>query len=331
MPPPPPPVVPTARLPKNAVVPETRSVVPVRKTSTTTVDFDTQVGQIKRFMCDSVQRALSVLAENNPMLTRRRHRDEAYAQVLTTDKMEQIYAQVKLNDFDYEQELMFFATRRRSPLNPNLWFTPPPCMLKQNCLSIAAGQLVMDTAGRPLDAPEFRPMPMMRFCTRQELNTMYTTGVVPRGEMACIRCLRYTLGCAVLSQESKGGWPPSVLLQFFGNKVDGPQGYDRKYCMMPSATGFNGLYLPLAQEYDNLLRIRWDPETQGDFVDQSALAASKHVIGSDFPAQIWRNLRNTQNPRSTERAPAIKRPRVNNDDREEEKKQPTFPRGATCI
>lgn len=291
---PPLPAVSAAPLPETAVVPAKRPVMPVRVASSaaTTPAFDEQCSHIQKYLSDTVQRAMTFLTESNPMLQKRKRRDESYARELTPDRMKEVYAQVSVMDFDHEQELMFFGdVKRQSPLNPELWFVAQPCMMHNNCLSMSLPSLEVDEDDADVNRPPFKPMPTMRFYTRAELKTLYTTGQSPSQPSMCLRCLRYTLGSAVLAKEAtETPWPPSVLLQYFGNQVDCEQGYARSYCILPSAKDFNGLYLPLVQEFDDLLCVRWDPQTRGYFVDQSLLAAAEHKIEDDYPAQIWRNL-----------------------------------------
>lgn len=285
---------PTVKLSKEAVVPACRPAVPrVTAHVTSQPSFIKQCSAVHVFLEENVQRALQFVTAGNPMLTRRGHRDKPFEQKLDESKMQEIYAQVRIHDFNLEQELLFFSGQeRQSPTNKHLTFKARPCMQGAHCIAMTAGALQLIDPQDP-KLPKFVPSPFMQICTRGELDTMYHTGVTPSEPRACLRCVRYTLGSAIISKEARGEpWPPSVVLQWFGNKVDMDQGYDSQFCLMPSKSCFNGLYLPLVQEYDDKLSVRWDQKTQGYFVDQSGLAAPQHKIREeDYPLQIWENMR----------------------------------------
>ena len=272
--------------------------------STPTMDspsFAQQCQSVHRFLDENVRRAMFFVSESSPMLQKRQGRDRAQQQEHKMS-MEEVYAQIATHDFDMEQELLFFSGKpRQSPINPKLQFTARPCMQGNNCLAMVSAALHVVgeneddenslVLGSAVGAPPFVPTPLMQICTRQELDTMYRLGITPSEQRACLRCVRHALGSAVITKEAKSEpWPPSVILQWFGNKTDCPQGYNRRYCILPAKTGFNGLHMPLVAEFDDLLQIRWDPTTKGYFVDQSGLAAEQHPMEPDYPRQIWKRF-----------------------------------------
>ena len=282
------PAVPTA--PLALPLPEHRSASLPKHTTPTleSPEFEKQCKLVYGFLEENVKRALAFLTAGNPMLQKRQDRDKAHEKKLD---IQAVYSQIILHDFDMEQELLFFAGKpRQSPLNPKLQFTARPCMQGSNCIAMVAGALErVPHEG----APNFEPAPLMQICTREELDAMYKLGITPSEMRACLRCVRHALSSAVAIKEKMSEpWPPSMVLQWFGNKTECEQGYAHNLCILPSKTAFNGLYYPMVVEYDDLLQVRWDPTTKGYFVDQSGLAAKQHVIRGDFPKQIWERVRN---------------------------------------
>lgn len=294
------PSAPQAPLSRELVTPETRPAVPLRRSKSAAVanlspDFEMQCAQVYDYFSEIMKRALLLVPKMHPFMARKGSKPHAAANPteLTRERLQQLYAQIQCHDFDFEQENMFFANEsRQSPFNPKLTFKAKACMQGPNCLAIQAGMLDIEAPEDEWKAPPFKVSPMMMFMTRKELDEMYRTGAVPSRKSTCLRCLRYLIGSAVIEKEAlRETWPPSLILQFFGNKLDAPQGYARRYCLIPSATDFNGLHLPLAQDYDNMMCVRFDPTTRGYFVDQSGLAAKEHPIAHDYPLQIWEALK----------------------------------------
>jgi hypothetical protein len=293
------PVVPpteTAVLPKRTTLPVKRSKVPARtqQANAATPQFLEQCQKISDHHHHTLKVALQVV-KNSPLLRQReRGREPAEVKHITTETMTEVYRKVPETDFDEDQQRLYFSNiTRQSPLNPQLRFTAKPCSFGNDCLAITMSALPLEIdLDAPVRPPEFVVGPLMQYYTTEELTELYTTGVSPLQSRACLLCIRFALGNAVICADTEfDGWPPSVMLQFFGNKVDVPQGYRRDICLLPLDNGFNGLYYPLAQDAHDLLCRRWDPFTRGYYIDQRAMAAEKHPIEADYPRQIWDRVR----------------------------------------
>ena len=297
------PVVPSepAALPAHTTLPARRSMVPVRMSTAgkSTPAFLEQCKKIDEYHHNTLKVALQVVKTSPFLKQREKSKGPAEVKQITSEKMTEVYRKIPVIDFDEDQERLYFSNvTRQSPLNAQLRFTAKPCSFGNDCLAVTMAALPLEvdlaalTSTRSAVPPTFVPGPLMQYYTSDELVELYTTGVSPLQSRACLVCTRFALGNAVICADTEfAGWPPSVMLQFFGNEVDRPQGYRRDICLMPDDSGFNGLYYPLAQDVHDLQCLRWDPLTRGYYIDQRAMAAKEHTIEADYPRQIWDRIR----------------------------------------
>jgi hypothetical protein len=312
-----------AQLPADIVIPSERPMAPVasnpsgvKKSNSSSSssssskshgnNLATELEEIQKSLSAEAREYLNVMLSLNPQIKRRK-RDPATGHTIPHIPETQVKGAsrpvLRINTYQFEQQLLYFATERESPLRSGFKFKPRACLNGEKCIANASSHLPLrytvvltDGSAYVVEPPEsitFTPGPLMQFYTPQQLHELYTTGVSPVENTYCLRCMRYVFcDLALYAQGTAESWGPSSVIQSFANTIGGQTGYARDVCLMPSTNGvYNGLVQPLVQDRDSRLFVNWDPITKGFFVDQRGLASPEIVFTEAYPRDIWRQLR----------------------------------------
>lgn len=189
---------------------------------------------------------------------------------------------------EHEDQLLYQGGKPRpSPKSNFMMITSPPCSNGPKCYAFRTKwQWIPSTSLLPHMRVPFLPMMWM---SPDELSHHFLTGEVPaRGPGPCLICCRNAQILPVLLHESDKTTPRGMRIQQWCNTI-GPGGYRSDCCMPPSATGFNGLYGPLAWVAQPAIRAQYDEKYKVLRLNQDLM---KHDpiegTGSAFATQAHR-------------------------------------------
>lgn len=189
---------------------------------------------------------------------------EKLDKINTSFDVEKYIRDMPLYTADHEEQLLYEAGSRPSPLNPGLRIDVPPCVFNEECVVRSRANLIPG-----FEANGGQGFVMMRAMTPAQLKTLYTTGRKPDDPFSCLCCTRYILsmlvenvGCADLQLDK------NTVVQLFYNEVDTPNGYRKELMHLPNESRWDGTRRPFAKFIPGALRAEFDKKVGKWRIDQ---------------------------------------------------------------
>jgi hypothetical protein len=117
---------------------------------------------------------------------------------------------------------------------------------------------------------------LMATMLEEEYEHHIRTGGVPAERRPCLLCYRYMLSYSLCNFGSdRVTLPRDVILHWFYNSVDAPDGYRREACLLPNDRIYNGLVFPICGFKHSHYKARKDTGGVWWIDQRAALAADR--------------------------------------------------------
>lgn len=290
-----------SELPPGTVLPANRPAVPTQVTPAQPIPLEQELDTVRKNLSVTARACLDVMLRHRPNVKARRHDSRSgpsLSHIPPAGLKGPARPVMRINTFQFDQQLMYFAGKRESPLRPGFMIEPLACYNDEKCIGMASTRLPVRETPSGITAV-FRPGPLMAFHNAEELTALYQFNTKPAVHRECIKCLRYLFNEAALYVKGAGpgsigeGWGiSSMQVQSFGNTVGGDTGYAPEHCTQPmSGSVCNGLIVPLAHDDDRKQFIEYDTETKGWRINQYGMASDVIRNGDQTPKALWRYVR----------------------------------------